>query len=92
MHSKMDGNGLWHRSLQNGTWHSIAHHDNVPPWDTWLAYIYEPKRDYLLSWVPREFVSLVTEGIKVSPEQPFQWLDLLDLELTTLLKHRRIIG
>ena len=48
---------------------------NVPPWDTWLAYIVETKpnappvvegdvnfMEFLLFWVPAEFVSLAEAG------------------------------
>jgi hypothetical protein len=31
--------------------------ENTPPWDTWVAYVYEQKQNYLLSWVPRDFIS-----------------------------------
>jgi len=30
----------------------------LPPWDTWVAYIYEANTNYLVSWVPKEFIDL----------------------------------
>jgi len=59
--------------------------NNVPPWETWVAYIFEPEANYLLSWVPRQFISLVSAGINVSPEKAFRWLDTEDLLLTRIL-------
>ena len=50
--------------------------DNVPPWDTWIAYIYTKEENFLLSWVPDEFVNLVNSGIEVSPEECFNWLGI----------------
>jgi hypothetical protein len=60
--------------------------DNTPPWDTWIAYIYEDASNYLLSWVPGEFISLVSSGIDVSPEQSFRWLDTENFLLTDMLR------
>jgi hypothetical protein len=65
--------------------------DNTPPWDTWLGYVYEPAENYLLSWVPGDFVSLVSAGIDVSPEQCFQWLDREDLHLASMFKKWHLI-
>ena len=63
-------------------------HDNTPPWDTWVAYIYEPNCNYLLCWVPPEFVQIVSNGISVSPEESFRWLDDADLLLTREFRGR----
>ena len=60
--------------------------DNIPPWDTWVDYIYEANANYLLAWVPGLFVALVTEGITVSPEKCIRWLDDTDFELRDVLK------
>jgi hypothetical protein len=45
--------------------------DDVPPWDTWVAY----SGSALLSWVPAQLVDLVEKGIDVNPVQCIQWLD-----------------
>jgi hypothetical protein len=43
-----------------------------PPWDTWIDFVLDPdeKRrfNYLISWIPPQFVSTVTEGMKVESE------------------------
>ena len=68
-------------------------HDSTPPWDTSVVYIYEPihQRNYLLSWVPNEFISLVTSGIKVNSVECLQWLDDTDLLLTTTMRRIGLI-
>jgi hypothetical protein len=51
--------------------------DNVPPWDTWVAYLHEDDRTtYLVSWVPGKMMRIVDSGIHVNPEKCFDWLDL----------------
>jgi hypothetical protein len=57
--------------------------DNVPPWDTWLGYIYGTWEHttrrarlthlYLLSWVPPAFIALADDGIWANPEQCIRW-------------------
>ncbi len=60
--------------------------DNIPPWDTWIDYVVETNANYLLSWVPEQFVTLVTAGIAVSPEECFCFLDDTNFELRDRLK------
>jgi hypothetical protein len=45
--------------------------DNVPPWDTWVAFSYET----LLSWVPPQLVHLAQSGIAVNPECCIRWME-----------------
>jgi hypothetical protein len=54
--------------------------DNIPAWDTWFAYLpehflHENSSGILLSWIPREFLPNVEEGIYVNPESCIFWLD-----------------
>jgi hypothetical protein len=54
--------------------------DNIPPWDTWFAYLpeyflYERHSDILLSWIDQDFLPLVEEGIEVNPESCIFWFD-----------------
>jgi hypothetical protein len=50
--------------------------DNVPPWDTWVAYLYEgDQASYLVSWVPGKMTTVVDSGIHVNPEKCFDWAD-----------------
>ena len=54
--------------------------NNAPPWDTWVALFRDPSAgntsysDYLVSWVPRDFVELAARGINVNPESCILWL------------------
>jgi hypothetical protein len=51
--------------------------DNVPPWDTWVAYLHEDDQTtYLVSWVPGKMMRIVDSGIHVNPEKCFDWVDL----------------
>jgi hypothetical protein len=60
--------------------------DNTPPWDTWIGLFHARARisphwqddgplDYLVSWVPGDFVDRLTTGIEVNPEECFVWLE-----------------
>lgn len=71
--------------LEEGETNGYVDIDNIPPWDTWVAYIYEGESNYLLSWVPPQFVALVTSGIQVSPEECFRWLDRTEFKLKATL-------
>ncbi len=64
-------------------------HHNMPPWDTWVAYVSVPMpvshsvrrwrlSGYLLSWVPDALVSFVGQGIYINPEQCIEWFDRWD--------------
>lgn len=64
--------------------------DNIPPWDTWVAYFEESRSDvsfgaYILCWVPRALVELVDGGIEVNPEECIQWLTASKTELSVIL-------
>jgi len=49
---------------------------NVPPWDTWVAYVEEsPSCNYLVCWVPRRLIGVATAGINVNAEGCIAWLD-----------------
>ena len=41
----------------------------------------DAKSPYLVSWVPREFLSAVQKGIDVNPEQCILWIEDADVEL-----------
>lgn len=61
---------------------------NVPPWDTWVAYLYGETENYLVSWVPNEMVDLVNSGIEVSPEECFNWLGVRAGDLKIALESK----
>jgi len=53
---------------------------NVPPWDTWIALADDANGDpsfeqYLVCWVPPEFIGCAQEGIDANPEGCIVWLE-----------------
>ena len=60
---------------------------NTPPSDTWVAFVHEPGApdssfaNYLIAWVPPEFLGSAERGIYVNPEGCLTWLDQTDLRL-----------
>jgi hypothetical protein len=64
--------------------------DNVPAWDTWVAYFAGGKRhsytSYLISWIPPQFVELVSRGIYVNPEECIIWLADADADFALKLR------
>lgn len=63
--------------------------DNVPPWDTWLAYIVdtvEENQTYLIAWVPPELLELASDGIDVNPEDCIRWAGNVDAEFVRQLR------
>lgn len=71
--------------------------NNVPPWDTWVAYIQDEYNadsfdtEYLIAWVPPEFVSLANDGIDVNPEQCIMWLSDTSVELAKALQAENLL-
>jgi hypothetical protein len=43
--------------------------DNVPPWDTWVAF----SQGALLTWVPPQLLQLAQSGIDANPECCIRW-------------------
>jgi hypothetical protein len=59
----------------------------VPPWDSWVGYIYESKKcNYLVSWVAPCFIESVSRGIYVNPEECIWWMDEKQTEFSAMLK------
>jgi hypothetical protein len=65
--------------------------NNIPPYDTWVWMVSrtatftwedgvrgETDRNYLVAWIPPDFVELASAGIAVNPEECIQWLDTRD--------------
>jgi hypothetical protein len=72
---------------------------DVPPWDTWLAYVDEQPNveadlhakgaywvSYLVCWVPAPLVDLVTQGICANPVECVAWASDIDTEFVRLLR------
>jgi len=53
---------------------------DAPPWDTWVAYIEEVARSYMVAWVPPQYLSRATEGVNQA-RNSLQWLENSDTEL-----------
>jgi hypothetical protein len=71
--------------------------ENVPPWDTWVGLFRDERADisyadYLVSWVPREFVASVDRGIYVNPEECILWLSDANVPLTHALRSRGLLA
>jgi hypothetical protein len=66
--------------------------ENVPPWDTWVGYVYESERcNYLVAWVPPGLRAAASLGIEVNPEECIWWLDERNTELVELLRGRGLL-
>jgi len=78
--------------------------DNIPPYDTWVwmvrnvrAFDYrdggkgELEANYLVAWVPPDFIELATAGVEANPEECILWLDTLDDEFVQSLKRLKFI-
>ena len=70
----------------------------MPPWDTWVDYCKDEQSnidsfdsEYLIAWVPPEFVGLANEGIAVNPEQCIQWLSDTSVELANALRAENLL-
>ena len=55
--------------------------NNEPPWDTWVYFGETPQslepedyRFFLLSWVPKSYLSIAQSGIDANPEGCIEWL------------------
>ena len=73
--------------------------DNIPPYDTWVwmvpsmrTFQYadgasgEMEANYLVAWVPPDFIQLASRGVDVNPEECIRWLDTLDDEFVRSLR------
>ncbi len=50
---------------------------DAPPWDTWVGYIEEPGRSYVVAWVPPEALSPAGAGVELAPS--LAWLESSDV-------------
>jgi hypothetical protein len=72
--------------------------NNVPPWDTWVAYLRDARNinsydtEYLIAWIPRDFVALAGEGINVNPEECIQWLADTPVESVSVLRAEKLLA
>jgi hypothetical protein len=79
--------------------HGFFDVNNIPPYDTWVCMVRnvrafafadgakgEMEMNYLVAWVPPDFIQLANGGIEVDPEKCILWLDTLDDEFTRSLR------
>ncbi|MCM3901847.1 MAG: hypothetical protein ND866_09090 [Pyrinomonadaceae bacterium] len=48
--------------------------------------------EYLVAWIPREFVSMAEKGIDVNPEQCIQWLSDTPVDLAVALHAEKLLA
>lgn len=72
--------------------------NNVPPWDTWVTYFQDQQQnidcfdnEYLIAWIPPEFVDLANDGINVNPEQCIMWLSDTSVDLAEALRAQGLL-
>src|ERR1041384_5682667 len=64
---------------------------NCPPWGTWVGFFSDQDgsedscSSYLVAWIPREFLKLVSAGIDVNPEECIVSVDQTQVALRPLL-------
>jgi hypothetical protein len=46
----------------------------------------EMEANYLVAWVPPDFIQLASRGVRVNPEECILWLDTLDDEFVRSLR------
>jgi hypothetical protein len=75
--------------------------DNVPAWDTWVAYVVEDvpgrsgarafDRGYLISWAPPELESGIHQAIAANPEGCIEWATSAGTALTEELRRSGLL-
>jgi hypothetical protein len=73
--------------------------NNIPPYDTWVWIVRnirtfeyadheqgEIEANYLVAWVPPDFMPLASRGVDANPEGCILWLDTLNDEFVQSLR------
>jgi hypothetical protein len=58
---------------------------DTPPWDTWVGYVEETARSYLVAWVPPFAFAQASAGIGAAPRS-LAWLEKAGVRLTELVR------
>lgn len=71
--------------------HGFFDVQNVPAWDTWIAYVEEETNQscygsYLIAWIPPEFIELSSGGINCNPEECLVWLSETSVIYANILR------
>ena len=70
---------------------------NLPASDTWVYYGTDGSgsrnfdQNFLVSWIPRQFVPLVNDGITVNPEGCIEWASARDRVFTRFLGAQKML-
>jgi len=54
--------------------------DDLPPWDTWIYYL-DAGKEYLISWVPPEWIQLANVGVEIHFLDCMRWEEMSGIEL-----------
>jgi hypothetical protein len=78
--------------------------NNTPPYDTWVwmvrnlrtfeyadGAIGETDANYLVAWVPPDFIPIASAGVEVNPEACILWLDTMDDEFVRSLRRLKLL-
>ena|SRR5882724_9516793 len=55
--------------------------DDLPPWDAWICYADDLNPEYLISWVPPEWIELARFGVESHFLGCMKWADMTDIDL-----------
>jgi hypothetical protein len=78
--------------------------DNIPPYDTWVWWVrnvtlveysdhttHQMDGDYLVAWVPPDFIELADAGIRANPESCIRWIDEVDDDFVRSLRSMNVL-
>jgi hypothetical protein len=65
--------------------------NHLPPWDTWLCYLGDKKRQYAVSWVPPQLLRLADIGVEEHSLKHMRWAEQEDTHFTRQLKTENLL-
>jgi hypothetical protein len=71
------------------TWVWFAHHMRIQRWASGTEGMV--RADFLVAWIPPDFVKLADAGIDANPEQCIQRLDTLDIPFVKHLRELKLM-
>jgi hypothetical protein len=64
---------------------------DVPAWDTWIGLFSEPRGDFIVSYIPENFIDFAQAGIDVNCISCIEWLEDTRTNLAKELLNKGII-
>jgi len=64
-----------HNGLSAGETSYFLDNNDTPPWDTWVEVCTDEQWDFLVSWIPVEFLAVVEHGIEAECVGMLMWAD-----------------